>query len=912
MSTKIDFKKWLPYGVGILTFLIVVLVYFGPLWQGKQVRQGDNKTFLGVSKEVVDYRQANDGKEALWTNSLFGGMPAYQVSVSKKENLLRYIDSYLFRLSLPRPADYVFLYMLGFFILLLVLKVDPWLSIIGALAFGFSSYFFIILEAGHNSKAHAIGYMAPTLAFIIYTFRSKKYLIGGTFFALFMALELYTNHPQIAYYLMFIVLAYGASELWGAIREKQLLHFTKAVGVLFIGLLLAVAVNLNNYWTTYEYSPETIRGKSELTFDKHIKSSGLDKDYATQWSYGIDETWTLMIPNAKGGGSIPISQYAPKALDEANPQYRQNIAQIGTYWGDQPMTSGPVYVGAIIVFLFILGLLIVPGRLKWSLLAVTLISIFLSWGHNWMAFSNLFFDYFPAYNKFRTVSMILVIAELTMVLLAILALDAIIKRPQLLKENARALYISLALTGGLSLVFYLLPDTFFSFLNKMDLEQLASLQKQYPDQAMLYQELFDELANVRMSIFKADSMRSFLFIVLAAGLIFGYGRKQFNKYAFYGVIGLLIFIDLAAVNHRFLNDDSYEKKSKAKIPYAMTDADRQILQDKSLDFRVFNTTVNTFNDASTSYNHKSIGGYHGAKLRRYQDLIEHHLSVGNMEVLNMLNTKYFIVGGQEQAPQAQMNPSALGNAWFVKNINWVNNADHEIIHLGRVIEIKALGDISKLSVYGRPLQSIDTILWTSPIFTIGFDETEKKISLSRLPIKAGITYVVGNDPSNTDSNFIDLSNLENGNLLASKQFEMREIYDFKPAETAVVDKRFKAYLDQHTFEYSPTASIQLSSYAPNELKYTTHADRSQLAVFSEIYYNKGWNAYLDGKKVDYIRANYVLRSLVVPAGDHTLVFKFEPSSYFIGKQITLISSSLLILLVLFTTYWEFFVRRKEN
>ena len=906
MNLKPKLKNFAPYVAGILIFLITVFIYFGPLWQGKKVKQHDKMTFEGMSKEVVDYRNSHDGEEALWTNSMFGGMPAYQISVAKTENLIRYIDKYVFRLNLPRPADYAFLYMVGFFLLLLILGVDPWLSIIGALAFGFSSYFYIILQAGHNSKAHAIGYMAPTLAFVIYTFRTRKYLLGGTLFSLFMALELYTNHPQITYYLMFIVLAYGAAELFGAIKEKQFAHFGKAVGVLVIGLIIALAINADNYLTTMEYSPYTIRGKSELTFDKHTKSSGLDKDYATQWSYGKSETFTLLIPDTKGGASVAIEKYAPKNFKDFKGQYKQYIGGYGSYWGNQPMTSGPVYVGAIVMFFFILGLFIVEGRFKWALLAVTIISIMLSWGHNLMWFTDLFFDYFPGYNKFRTVSMILVITELTTALLAFLALNKILKEPEILKEKSLGLYISLGLTAGISLLFYLFPESFFSFLNAQDQNQLLSAQQNNPQQAAAYLGMFNEISELRVNIFKSDSIRSFFFILFAAALVWAYSIKKFNKAIVYVGLGVLILFDMISVDRRYLNDSHYERASKAKVPYVATPADIQIDQDKELDYRVFNTTVSTFNDASTSYFHKSIGGYHGAKLRRYQDLIEHHLAVGNMEVLNMLNTKYFIVGGQGQAPQAQMNPNRLGNAWFAKRVQFVPSADQEIIHLGKVLRLKAMGNIDNLSIYGRPLNNIDTILITSPI-NIG----EKTINLSRLNINNNGVYILGNNPQSTDSNFIDLSTIPGGNLLAKKQFEANVIFDFKAKDIAVVNDKFKSYFDENKFNYLPSATINLTEYEPNYLKYATHAQDAQLAVFSEIYYDKGWNAFIDGKPAKYIQADYVLRSMVVPAGDHTIEFKFEPKSYYYGKRITFASSLLLILLVGGVLFFEFKRKNKE-
>ncbi len=895
MKNKFDIKSFLPYIAAVIIFISITVVYFGPLWQGKVMKQHDLNTFAGMSKEIVDFRNSNN-EEALWTNSMFGGMPAYQISVSRAENLIRYIDGYIFRLKLNRPADYVFLYMIGFFILMLVLGVDPWLSILAAVIYAFSSYYFIILGAGHNTKAHAIGYMAPTLAFVIYTFRTRKYLFGGTLFALFMALELYSNHPQITYYLGLIVLFYGIAELYNAFKEKEFVHFGKSIGTLVIALILAITVNSGNYWTTMEYSPYTIRGASELSFDKGDKTSGLDREYATSWSYGKEETLTLMIPNAKGGGSIPIGSYAEKSLKKSDPKFQENLASFGSYWGSQPMTSGPVYIGAIVVFLFVLGMFIVKGRFKWALFAVTLLSIFLAWGHNLMWFTDFFFDYVPGYNKFRTVSMILVIAELTMVIIAFLALNEIIKRPEIIKEKMKFFYISLALTAGLSLVLYLFPGI-FSYLSDNDLSQLADVQNKYPQQAIIYQQLFDELVNIRIDIFTSDALRSFIFIILGAAVIFVYSLKKINKTILLVVMSLLMLTDIVSVDRRYINDNNYQRKTQAKIPYRATQANLQIKQDKDPNFRVFNTTVSTFNDASTSYYHKSIGGYHGAKLRRYQDVIEHHLSRGNMEVLNMLNTKYFIVGGQNGAPMAQRNPEAMGNAWFVMNKLMVSNPNQEINHIGKTIEITSIGDNKNLSIYGNPMNKVDTMSFTSPIDIMLPNGNSTKLDLSRLPIETGKTYIIGNNPNNFSPDFIDISKYPGGNLVAASQFKIKVIFDFDAKRTAVINKKFSSYMDNNKFNYMPSAKISLTEYRPNHLTYMSHATDPQLTVFSEIYYDAGWNVYIDGEKSEYIRANYILRAMVIPAGDHKIEWKFEPQSYFIGKKITFISSLILILLL---------------
>jgi hypothetical protein len=905
-----DIKSIIPYVAGILIFLVITFAFFNPLFNGKQLRQGDIINHKGMSKEIADFRQAHPGEEPLWTNSMFGGMPAYQISVVYSTNFLKYVDSKLFRLSLNRPADYLFLYMVGFFILLVVLGVDPWLSIVGAVAFGFSSYFIIILEAGHNSKAHAIGYMAPVLAFVIYTFKTKKYLLGCVLFSFFMALELNANHPQISYYLGLIILIYGIFEFVAAIREKQLPHFFKSVSVLVLGLILALATSLGNYWTTVEYSKYTIRGKSELSFDHKIKSAGLDRDYATQWSYGKMETATLLIPNANGGGSIPLGSYAKDEVAKVDRNIQKNVAQFGSYFGTQPFTSGPVYVGAIVGFLFFLGLFILKGRMRWVLLTATLLSIFLSWGHNMMWFTDLFFDYLPGYNKFRTVSMTLVIAQLTMALLAFLTLNEILKNPKIIKENLKYLYIAFGLTAGVAFIFYLSPTSFFDFLTARENSQLLDFQAKQPEYASVYADMFNQAAQIRIAIFKSDAMRSFLFILFAAAAIFIYGMKKFPKAALIGIMAVLIMADMIPVDKRFLKEDDFKRKNFNAQPYMPSQADMQILQDKELDFRVFNVTVSPFNDASTSYYHKSIGGYHGAKLRRYQDVIEHHLSKNNMAVINMLNTKYFIVRGQ-QGPVAQQNPGALGPAWFVQYVKWVPSPDQEIIHLGDVIATKMLTPNKDIHVFGREMDDLDTLLQTTDI-TISMPKGEVKFDLSKFQLQQGIDYIFGNDPTNLDSNFIDLSREPGGKLLARKQFVGRLIFSFNPAQAAIMNKNFKTYLGDYNFTFDPRASIKLLHYQANYLKYETDASSDQLAVFSEIYYKDGWDAFLDGKKVDYARADYILRAMKIPAGKHIVEFRFEPQSYYIGSMVSLVASLLVIVLLIVGIYWSYFRKGKED
>lgn len=672
---NIAFKKALPYLAGIVIFILITMLYFSPLLEGKKLLQSDIVNFQGVSKEIVDYRNQT-GEEALWTNSMFGGMPAYQISVKYTSNIIGYFDN-IFMLGLPHPASLVFLYFLGFFLLLLVLKVDPWLAIAGAIGFALSSYFFIILDAGHNSKAHAIGYIAPVLAGIILAFK-RKYIWGGILTALFLSLELKANHPQITYYMTLLALILGIFELVDAIRKKYFSSFLLSIGVISIAAAFALLTNITSLWATYEYGKYTIRGKSELTSEKENKTSGLDKDYATQWSYGIGETMTLLIPDFYGGSSsAKIGQNskiveALKANNIPENTIRQFTSQPASfiYWGNQPFTSGPVYVGAIIFFLFILGLIIVKGPLKWWLLVATLLSIILAWGHNFMAVTDFFLNYFPMYNKFRAVSMTLVIAEVAMPLLGILALKEIFDNLNDQKRLFKALKIALIVVGGIALLFAIVPGMFLDFIGPND--KLMQDQYKFPD--WLMQAIRDE----RLSMVRSDAMRALFFVILTAGLIWAVLFKKLPRQYAPFVFMVLILADMIVVNKRYVNNDSFTSKSRVENPFELTPEDEQILQDKSLDYRVMNLSVNTFNDASTSYFHKSIGGYHGAKLRRYQELIENQISKNNMEVLNMLNTKYLIFTEQSNKRVVQYNPAALGNAWFVKAYKMVENPDAEL------------------------------------------------------------------------------------------------------------------------------------------------------------------------------------------------------------------------------------------
>ncbi|HSV75497.1 MAG TPA: hypothetical protein VLH37_00550 [Bacteroidales bacterium] len=678
-SLNIDFKALLPYLVAIGLFLIMSVIYVHPILGGKQLLQPDIVKFQGMAKEISDFREVT-GQEALWTNSMFGGMPAFQISVIWKYNIANFFHNVM-TLWLPRPADMIFLYFAGFFLFLILLKVNPWVALIGALAFAFSSYHFIIIQAGHNSKAVAIAYMAPVLASVIYTFRGKL-LAGGILFAIFMGLQVFSNHYQITYYLGIMVFFYGIFELYRHIKEKQLARFFKGIAVLFGGLIIALGINIGSLWSTFTFAEESMRGGSEITIGDREPTEGLSMDYITQWSYGLGETFSLLIPNVKGGATGALGNN-PVAMEEVEPAFRAFVSQQNHYWGEQPFTSGPVYVGAIVLFLFFLGVFYVKGPLKWGLLLSTILAIMLSWGYNFPSFTAFFIEYIPLYDSFRAVTMILVIAELAIPTIAVLFLHQMVLNPGLLKWNSREFLAALALTAGLALVFYLMPKTFFSFTSQPEADFFAGQIAQNPQAEAQIRDFLTNLENARIAIFQADAIRSFLFIVAAAGAVLLFATKKIKVFAFLLILGALITFDMWPVNKRYLNEGHFQPRRNVVTPFRPTEANLQILQDRDLHFRVFNTAVNTFNESSTSWFHRSIGGYHGAKLQRFQDIIDFHLTGEqiNMNVLNMLNTKYFIVPGENQQPQARLNPDAMGNAWFVADLRMVENADEEIMAL---------------------------------------------------------------------------------------------------------------------------------------------------------------------------------------------------------------------------------------
>lgn len=671
----------------ILAFAAITLIYFNPVLQGKRVKQHDIEMHKGMAEEIVEYKNAT-GEQTLWTNSPFGGMPTWNIQVKTEGNLTNPIYRCL-TLGFPHPLGSMFICMLGFFVLLLVLDCGFWISFIGAIAYGFTSYLFIVIGAGHNAKALAMAYMPAVIAGVLLTYKGK-YLWGCVLTAFALAFEVRTGHLQITYYLALIVVILVIAELISDIKNKKIGHFIKAstglVAAAFIGVLTCSTTLYGNY----EFGKETTRGKPVLTRNEANQTKGLDRDYITQWSYGKGETWSLLIPNVKGGASAYIGSKNP-ALEKADSRFRQNIAQSNAYWGDQPGTSGPVYVGAIVVFLFVLGSLTVKGKLKWALLVATLLSILLSWGKNFMGFTNFFLDYVPGYDKFRAVSMTLVIAEVTMPLLGFLGLAEIAKDPDGFKKNQKKFFIALGVTAGFCLLFYIAPKVFFSFLSQGEAEQFAELSS--GKDGAIYATFASQLENVRIAIFRKDALRSLLFIILAAAPIFLYGKGKLKGQVAFPILAALVLIDMFPIDKRYLNNDNFIDKSRYDKPFVASVADQSILKDNGLNFRVADITKDMFNDASTCYFHKSLGGYCGAKLRRYQDIITQYLSgelnqlrtaktgedmiqsLSQLKVFNMLNTKYIIYNPNSQPFQ---NPFAFGNAWTVNNIQWVDTPNEEI------------------------------------------------------------------------------------------------------------------------------------------------------------------------------------------------------------------------------------------
>ena len=830
-------KKILPDLIAVVAFALISFAYFFPAdIEGRILFQHDTSAGTGAGQEAKVYKEET-GKTTRWTNALFGGMPTYQISPSYDSGQPLKWTEKVYQLFLPEYVKLTFILMLGFYILLRAFGFSVWLSGLGGIIWAFSSYFFIIIAAGHIWKFITLAYIPPTIAGMVLAYRGKL-LQGGLVFALFTALQIVSNHVQMTYYFLFVMLFMAIAFFVEAKRKGQLGQFAKATGVLVLAGLIGISVNLSNLYHTYTYSKETMRGKSELvqTGDAAKQtSSGLDRDYITQWSYGIGETLTFLVPNIKGGASVPLSQ-SSTAMAKANPQYSSLYGSLTQYFGDQPMTSGPVYVGAFVLFLFFLGCFIVKGPMKWALVAATIFSIVLSWGKNFMPVTDFFIDYVPMYSSFRTVSSILVIAEFTIPLLAIFALKQWLSEREALKTYRNEYLLSLALTLGIALLIWLAPGIFTDFIPAQEAQMLTQASEQGSIPKEMLGGIMANLTEMRQALVNADAWRSALVIIVGCMLLLAYSSGKLRKELTIGGVLLLCLVDMWAVNKRYLYDDQFVSSSIRTDSFVKTATDEEILQDKTLDYRVLNFAGSTFNENQTSYWHKSIGGYHAAKLRRYQELIEHHIGSemqevyrqvaeagGEMEqvdgsqfpVINMLNTRYFIfpIGDKGETVPIQ-NPYAMGNAWFVSTVNYVANANEE----------------------------------------------------------------------------------------------MAALDSFNPTRTAVVNKDFQATL--HDITGAPVdsmAHLTLESYEPNHLRYTTSNKQDGVAVFSEIYYPDGWQVTIDGEKAELARANYVLRALYIPAGEHTIEMTFDPQSLHTTETMAYAGYGLLLLGVI-ALVWK---KRKE-
>lgn len=801
---QFSIKKVLPHFLVFVGFILLSIAYFSPVLKGKQIYQSDIKQYLGMSKQQTDFK-ASTGEETYWTNSAFGGMPTFQLGAKYPHNYIKKLDLAL--RFLPRPADYLFLYFIGFYILLLVLKVDYKLAALGALAFGFSTYLIIILGVGHNSKAHAIGYMPLVLSGIILTFR-RKYIVGFLLTTVAMGLELVSNHPQMTYYLMLLVMVLGIAYLVDAYNKKILPHYFKSVGILVVAVVLALGLNATSIMATKEYAAESTRSKSELTINPDGSpkeaSSGLSKEYITTYSYGILESFNLYISRITGGGnnedvgkdsasySFFIGQGVP-AL-----QAERYAKQTPTYWGSQPIVEAPAYVGAVVIFLFVFALFLVKGRLKWWLVGGTIFSLLLSYGKNLGFLTDFFIDYFPLYNKFRAVSSIQVILELCIPILAIFGLSRLFNNFEKDEEKLKALKYTIGITAGIAVLF-LLSKSAFNFVGAND----GYYKQSYGQQFM------DALRDDRKMLFTQDTLRTLVLVLLSAGTIFMFLRKKLSETLVIVAFAALILFDLVSVDRRYVNNDNFISALQVKKPYQANKADLEILKDTT-HFRVFDITDGT---ARASYFHNSLGGYHAAKLKRYNELFDFHISRNNMNVLNMLNTKY-IIAEEEGDIFPFTNTDANGNAWFVEELEEVQTANQEI----------------------KALDSLNT--------------ARKAVYL------------------------------KTQNIAANNEFQVDSL-----------------------------ANITLKEYKPNYIKYESNNANPGFAVFSEVYYNKGWNAYINGNLEKHYQVDYVLRGMEVPAGKNTIEFKFEPAVIQTGSSIALASSILFGLILLGGLY---FLRKQES
>lgn len=817
---NIDFKKILPHIIAVVIFLLVAVIFCKPAIEGKVVFQHDLQGWRGMVQQSVEFKEKY-GHYPLWTNSLFSGMPAFQIAMQGTQPVSMVYLEKVISLGLPQPINFFFVACICFYFLCIVLRINPWVGILGALAYAYSTYDPVIIMVGHVTKMAAMGY-APAVLGAFLLILQKRYWTGTALLILFSFFMISQNHVQIVYYTLLIALAIAIAYAIKAFKEKETVHLFIAGALAIFAGFVGLGASAITLVPTAEFAKETMRGgRSELTDSTNNGNKtkgGLDKDYAFNWSYGIDETLTLLVPGMYGGSSggelTEKSAVAKTLIEQGIPEDNatQIAGQLPTYWGSQPNTSGPVYLGAIICFLFILGLVYLDTWHKWWIAAVTFFAIILAWGSNFKAFNYFLFDYLPVYNKFRAPTMALVIPQLTASLMAALVLHKFLFGGDAKELLFKKLKLSVYITAGVLAITALFYFS-FSYSSQNDTrikENFASnmLQGQQPTpqlqaQANAFgQTIVRALAEDRKGMFGGDLVRSILFIAAAIVVLGLFAKNKINQKIAIGILIALTLFDLLPVGKRYLNENNFVEKNYAEEKFAMTDADRMIKQDPDKNFRIFNTE-DPFNNAAPSYHHNSVGGYNPAKLAIYQDLIEHQLSKGNMRVFNMLNTKYFVVQNpQTGAPVAQANPGAMGNCWLVKGVRFVNNADEE----------------------------------------------------------------------------------------------MNALDNFNPRDTAVIDKRYQAKVK--TPQYDSTASVKLIENLNDKINYEFNGATNQFAVFSEIYYDKGWDAYIDGNKADYVRVNYVLRGMSVPAGKHNIEFRFEPASYARGNAIALWSTIIALLVMM--------------
>jgi len=799
-------------------FIALSFIYFSPVIKGKVLVQQDVMQAKAMAHEIMEFK-AKDGKGPLWTNSMFGGMPSYQIWVQYPNNIASHVIQAL-KAIFPHPIDIMLLYLLGGYLLFCILRLNPLLAAAGAAAVALTSYNFIIIEAGHLNKALAIAFFAPILGGILLTLRGK-HLMGAALTALFLALQIRANHIQMTYYLFIALLILVGIELYHAVKAKNTKPFFKSIGYLAAAAVIAIGVNAAQLWTTYEYGQETIRGKSNLTTDKSEPNNGLDREYAYQWSQGVGENITFLIPDAYGGATnsqaLDENSNVAKVLSERGVPQDQAVGfarSLPTYWGEKPFTSGPYYFGAIVCFLFIFGLFVVKNRIKWWIVGAGLLTLFLSFGKNLPLISDIFFNYFPLYNKFRAVESILVIPGLLVPLLALLAVKESLAEKADSKQLQKYFQYAVYITGGILLIVILIPTLFFSFRSS-DHGQLVQQLTQLTQDQGFADRIANALIDDRISMARSDAFRSLLFLAIGAALLWGIIKRKINLQFAFGALAIAILVDLWQVDRRYMNNDSFVDKSQQDNYFQPREVDKLILRDQSLDYRVMDLTIPTFSSATTSYFHKTVGGYHAAKLKRFQEVIDKQFNNAiNEDVLDMLNTKYLITSAGDNGQRIVNRSTAAGNAWFIQNINWVKNADEE----------------------------------------------------------------------------------------------MKGINSFDPKKEAIVHEEFKPLITAKLQPPAESASIKLVNYHPDHLTYEYSSPSPTVAVFAEIWYDKGWNAYVDGEKTPHFRADYILRAAQLPAGNHKVEFKFEPVSYYTGEMISLFASIILVAGLAFAVYLD--VRKK--